>query len=88
MYRIRGTGENNKYLSVAWVIIILLLMIRLFILMGYFLFFYLQITEQATKDYNRGRMYLSDYATREGVPVFQNIAAALQHAIQLVQSSC
>ncbi|KAK0082901.1 hypothetical protein PV325_009668 [Microctonus aethiopoides] len=47
-----------------------------------------QITEQATKDYNRGRMYLSDYATREGVPVFQNIAAALQHAIQLVQSSC
>jgi len=33
-------------------------------------------------------MYLSDYATREGVPVFQNIADALQHAIQLVQSSC
>jgi len=33
-------------------------------------------------------MYLSDYATREGVPVFQNIADALQHAIQLVQSPC
>ncbi|XP_076180683.1 uncharacterized protein LOC143153422 isoform X3 [Ptiloglossa arizonensis] len=45
-----------------------------------------KLTEQATKDYNRGRMYLSDYATREGVPVFQNIADALQHAIQLVQS--
>lgn len=47
-----------------------------------------QLTEQARKDYNRGRMYLSDYATREGVPVFQNIADALQHAIQLVQSPC
>nr|XP_033327585.1 uncharacterized protein LOC117221069 [Megalopta genalis] len=45
-----------------------------------------KLTEQATKDYNRGRMYLSDYATREGVPVFQNIAEALQHAIQLVQT--
>ncbi|XP_076545915.1 uncharacterized protein LOC117608989 [Osmia lignaria lignaria] len=44
-----------------------------------------KLTEQARKDYNRGRMYLSDYATREGVPVFQNIAEALQHAIQLVQ---
>ncbi|XP_029178725.1 uncharacterized protein LOC114946418 isoform X2 [Nylanderia fulva] len=47
-----------------------------------------QLTEQARKDYNRGRMYLSDYATREGVPVFQNIADALQHAIELVQSPC
>ncbi|XP_071579810.1 uncharacterized protein [Temnothorax nylanderi] len=47
-----------------------------------------QLTEQARKDYNRGRMYLSDYATREGVPVFQNIADALQHAIQLVESPC
>ncbi|XP_025989706.1 uncharacterized protein LOC105199471 isoform X2 [Solenopsis invicta] len=47
-----------------------------------------QLTEQARKDYNRGRMYLSDYATREGVPVFQNVADALQHAIQLVQSPC
>ncbi|XP_028050577.1 uncharacterized protein LOC105833366 isoform X7 [Monomorium pharaonis] len=47
-----------------------------------------QLTDQARKDYNRGRMYLSDYATREGVPVFQNIADALQHAIQLVQSPC
>ncbi|XP_031830263.1 uncharacterized protein LOC116426000 isoform X3 [Nomia melanderi] len=45
-----------------------------------------KLTEQATKDYNRGRMYLSDYATREGVPVFQKIAEALQHAIQLVQT--
>ncbi|XP_074109353.1 protein I'm not dead yet [Cotesia typhae] len=45
-----------------------------------------QLTEQATKDYNRGRMYLSDYAKRENVPVFQKIADALQHAIKLVQS--
>ncbi|CAK9826920.1 hypothetical protein ANTRET_LOCUS4685 [Anthophora retusa] len=44
-----------------------------------------KLTEQATKDYNRGRMYLSDYATREGVPVFQNIANALKHAIQSVE---
>ncbi|OAD57869.1 hypothetical protein WN48_01407 [Eufriesea mexicana] len=47
-----------------------------------------KLTEQAIKDYNRGRMYLSDYATREGVPVFQNIADALQHAILLVQHVC
>ncbi|XP_015591969.1 uncharacterized protein LOC107266214 isoform X2 [Cephus cinctus] len=47
-----------------------------------------KLTQQAVKDYNRGRMYLSDYATREGVPVFQNIADALQQAIQLVQSPC
>ncbi|XP_066601422.1 uncharacterized protein raw isoform X2 [Prorops nasuta] len=47
-----------------------------------------KLSEQATKDYNRARMYLADYATREGVPVFQNVADALQHAIQLVQSSC
>lgn len=47
-----------------------------------------KLTEQATKDYNRGRIYLSDYAKREGVPVFQSIADALQHAIQLVQSPC
>lgn len=44
-----------------------------------------KLTEQGIKDYNRGRMYLSDYASREGVPVFQNIVDALQHAIQLVQ---
>lgn len=47
-----------------------------------------QLTVQATKDYNRCRMYLSDYATREGVPVFQKVADALQHAIQLVQNPC
>ncbi|XP_046735209.1 uncharacterized protein LOC124404826 isoform X5 [Diprion similis] len=44
-----------------------------------------KLTQQAIKDYNRGRMYLSDYATREGVPVFQNITDALQHAIEEVQ---
>lgn len=45
-----------------------------------------QLTEQAIKDYNRGRIYLSDTATREGVPVYENIGDALQHAIQIVQS--
>ncbi|XP_058806038.1 uncharacterized protein LOC131672678 isoform X2 [Phymastichus coffea] len=47
-----------------------------------------KLTEQATKDYNRGRTYLSDMATREDVPVYENIADALQHAIQIVQSPC
>ncbi|XP_011495220.1 PREDICTED: uncharacterized protein LOC105360119 isoform X3 [Ceratosolen solmsi marchali] len=47
-----------------------------------------KLTEQATKDYNRGRIYLSDMATREGVPVYENIDDALQHAIQIIQSPC
>ncbi|XP_032452097.1 uncharacterized protein LOC100121856 isoform X2 [Nasonia vitripennis] len=47
-----------------------------------------KLTEQAIKDYNRGRIYLSDMATREGVPVYENIGDALQHAIQIVQSPC
>ncbi|XP_017787495.1 PREDICTED: uncharacterized protein LOC108570202 [Habropoda laboriosa] len=38
-----------------------------------------KLTEQATKDYNRGRMYLSDYATREGAfPLTRREAMATQ----------
>jgi hypothetical protein len=38
----------------------------------------LQLSKQAIKDYNRGRMYLADLANRDGVPVFENISEAMQ----------
>ena len=40
------------------------------------------LSPQALKDYNRGRKYLSDIANREGVPVFENIAEALDCVVQ------
>lgn len=36
------------------------------------------LSELALKDYNRGRSYLSDIANRVGVPVFDNVAEAVQ----------
>ncbi|XP_063245171.1 uncharacterized protein LOC134546333 isoform X3 [Bacillus rossius redtenbacheri] len=36
----------------------------------------------AVKDYNRGRMYLSDLANREGIPVFEDVAEAVDCVIQ------
>ena len=39
------------------------------------------LSPQAIKDYNRGRSYLSDYANREGVPVFDELTEALQCVI-------
>nr|CAD7459381.1 unnamed protein product [Timema tahoe] len=36
----------------------------------------------ALKDYNRGRMYLSDLANREGVPVFDDMTEAVNCVIQ------
>ncbi|XP_037269741.2 NDT-like domain-containing protein raw isoform X5 [Rhipicephalus microplus] len=36
-----------------------------------------RLSELAVKDYNRGRMYLSDLATRAGVPVFSDISEAV-----------
>lgn len=36
-----------------------------------------KLTDLAVKDYNRGRMYLSDLATRSGVPVFSDISEAV-----------
>ncbi|CAB3372681.1 Hypothetical predicted protein [Cloeon dipterum] len=39
-----------------------------------------KLSKQAIKDYNRGRMYLSDLANRDGVPVFENITEAVQCA--------
>jgi len=42
------------------------------------------ISKTAVKDYNRGRSYLSDFANREGVPVFEEI----QEALECVISKC
>jgi len=39
------------------------------------------VSKQAVKDYNRGRSYLSDFANREGVPVFDAIDEALECVI-------
>ena len=39
------------------------------------------VTKLAIKDYNRGRSYLSDFANREGVPVFDAINEALECVI-------
>ncbi|XP_064458618.1 uncharacterized protein LOC135368971 isoform X2 [Ornithodoros turicata] len=41
-----------------------------------------QLTELAIKDYNRGRMYLSDLATRSGVPVYDDISEAVAAAAE------
>lgn len=39
------------------------------------------VSKLAVKDYNRGRSYLSDFANREGVPVFDAIDEALECVI-------
>ena len=36
------------------------------------------LSKAALKDYNRGRSYLSDFANREGVPVFEEIREAVE----------
>lgn len=38
------------------------------------------LSDQGVKDYNRGRVYLSDIATRNNVPVFTDIAEAVELA--------
>ncbi|XP_043207136.1 uncharacterized protein LOC122373284 isoform X2 [Amphibalanus amphitrite] len=42
-----------------------------------------KLSPTAIKDYNRGRSYLSDLASRKGVPVFETVAEAVQKAAQL-----
>ncbi|GLG99492.1 Uncharacterized protein GBIM_05949 [Gryllus bimaculatus] len=37
-----------------------------------------KLSKQAVKDYNRGRMYLSDLANREGVPVFESVSESVE----------
>jgi len=45
------------------------------------------ISKLAVKDYNRGRSYLSDFANREGVPVFDEIQEALECVIHKCKAS-
>ncbi|KAK3087781.1 hypothetical protein FSP39_010521, partial [Pinctada imbricata] len=42
------------------------------------------ISEFAQRDYSRGRSYLTDLASREGVPIFDNIIEAVECAINIV----
>ncbi|KAK7094467.1 uncharacterized protein [Littorina saxatilis] len=46
-----------------------------------------KLSQAALKDYNRGRAYLGDMASREGVPQFQDIAEAVQCAISQVKDT-
>ncbi|KAK7867197.1 hypothetical protein R5R35_008388 [Gryllus longicercus] len=45
-----------------------------------------KLSKQAVKDYNRGRMYLSDLANREGVPVFESVSESVECVIQKCNS--
>ena len=45
------------------------------------------VSKAAVKDYNRGRSYLSDFANREGVPVFDEIQEALECVISKCKAS-
>ncbi|XP_065358274.1 uncharacterized protein raw isoform X3 [Calliphora vicina] len=45
-----------------------------------------KLTSTAIKDYNRGRSYLIDLAKRQGVPVFNDIKAALECTVEKIQS--
>ncbi|XP_064649225.1 uncharacterized protein LOC135501216 isoform X2 [Lineus longissimus] len=45
------------------------------------------LTPLAVKDYNRGRMYLTDVANRDGVPVFDNVAEAVQCVIDRLRTT-
>ncbi|XP_059150943.1 uncharacterized protein LOC131937480 isoform X2 [Physella acuta] len=44
-----------------------------------------EITEKALQDYSRGRIYLSDMASREGAPVFENISDSLESAVKTIR---
>jgi raw len=44
----------------------------------------LPLTKQEIKDLNRGRSYLREVATQNGVPVFENIEDATRYAAGLV----
>ncbi|XP_025112006.1 uncharacterized protein LOC112574880 isoform X2 [Pomacea canaliculata] len=43
-----------------------------------------EVTHCALQDYNRGRAYLSDMASREGVPEFEDVAEAVECAINQI----
>ncbi|XP_065199843.1 uncharacterized protein raw isoform X2 [Planococcus citri] len=40
-----------------------------------------KLSQQAVKDYNRGRLYLADLARRENVPIYESISDAVEAAI-------
>ncbi|XP_055897070.1 uncharacterized protein LOC106065173 isoform X2 [Biomphalaria glabrata] len=44
-----------------------------------------QMTEKALQDYTRGRMYLSDMASRAGVPVFEKVTESLESAVKTIR---
>ncbi|XP_063909208.1 uncharacterized protein LOC135126914 isoform X2 [Zophobas morio] len=44
------------------------------------------LSEQAIKDYNRGRVYVVDMAKRKQIPVFEDIREAVQCVVSKVQS--
>ncbi|BFZ19962.1 hypothetical protein BsWGS_23001 [Bradybaena similaris] len=44
-----------------------------------------QMTERAMTDYNRGRIYLSDVASREGVPVFQDVRESIESVVRTLR---
>ena len=44
-----------------------------------------KLSNNAIRDYNRSRKYLSDIATREGVPVFVEISEAVHAAIEILE---
>lgn len=46
-----------------------------------------ELTKLAIKDYNRGRSYLSDYANREGIPIFEDLKEALECVISKCKST-
>ncbi|XP_067120344.1 uncharacterized protein raw [Centruroides vittatus] len=46
-----------------------------------------KLSNQAVKDYNRGRVYLSDLANRAGIPVFEDLEEAVNCAAQKCLSS-
>ncbi|RZC39640.1 hypothetical protein BDFB_003351 [Asbolus verrucosus] len=44
------------------------------------------LSNQAIKDYNRGRVYVTDMAKRKQIPVFENITEAVQCVVDRCQS--
>ena len=46
-----------------------------------------RLTKAATKDYNRGRSYLTDQARKDGVPVFTDIAEAVECVVQQTRTA-
>ncbi|XP_058820742.1 uncharacterized protein LOC131682950 isoform X4 [Topomyia yanbarensis] len=47
-----------------------------------------QLSSSAVRDYNRGRTYLIDLSKRQGIPVFGEIEAALDCAVEKLRVQC